>query len=50
MTKQAHDAASARDRALREQEHQQRLDTKNRTATDALETLQRDHQTFLTAG
>ena len=44
----AHDVASARDHSLREQEHQQRLDTQTRTATDALERLQRDHQTFLT--
>jgi len=44
----AHDVASARDHALREQEHQQRLDTQTRTATDALERLQREHQAFLT--
>ena len=43
----AQDSASARDRALREQEHQQRLDTRNRAAADTLEKLQRDHETFL---
>jgi hypothetical protein len=43
----AQDSASARDRALREQEHQQRLDTRNRAAADTLEKLQRGHETFL---
>ena len=43
-----HDAASARDIAPHEQQHQQRLHTQTRAATDALETLQRDHQTFPT--